>query len=113
MGGGLAPNPGAALSYRNRVPVERSKGRASQAGGGWWCPTPPPLPTGRAQGMRLAQNPSEYFPPHWPIRFDTLGGAAPMDVQFRHPIAPTRAAIDAPSAPPGPVRAVQATAARV
>jgi hypothetical protein len=32
-----------------------------------------------------------------------------MDVQFRHPIAPTRAAMDAPSAPPGPgpVRGVQ------
>jgi membrane protein len=36
-----------------------------------------------------------------------------MDAQFRHPIVPTRAAMDAPSAPPGPVRAVQATAARV
>jgi hypothetical protein len=38
-----------------------------------------------------------------------------MDVQFRHPIAPTRAAMDAPSAPPGPgpVRAVQEAVARV
>ena len=78
---------------------------------GWWCPKPPPRPTGRAQGIRIARGRTERSLPHWLIRSDTLRGAAPLDAQFRHQIAPTRAAVDAPPVP-SPVRGVEGTATR-